>query len=1075
MEPNNSASSTMEKPDSLEVLVKTLDSQTRTFIVGAQMNVKEFKEHIAASVSIPSEKQRLIYQGRVLQDDKKLQEYNVGGKVIHLVERAPPHTQLPSGASSGTGSASATHGGGPPPGARGPGASVHDRNANSYVMVGTFNLPSDGSAVDVHINMEQAPIQSEPRVRLVMAQHMIRDIQTLLSRMECRGGPQAQHSQPPTQTPTAAPEPVALSSQTSEAVESEAPPREPMEAEEVEEHAPAQSPELTPSGPATAGPSPAPETNAPNHPSPAEYVEVLQELQRLESRLQPFLQRYYEVLGAAASTDYNNNQEGREEDQRLINLVGESLRLLGNTFVALSDLRCNLACAPPRHLHVVRPMSHYTTPMVLQQAAIPIQINVGTTVTMTGNGTRPPPTPSAEAAPPGPGQASSLAPTSATVESTEAAPHPGPAPPPTTSHPRVIRISHQSVEPVVMMHMNIQDSGTQPGGVPSAPTGPLGPPGHGQTLGQQVPGFPTAPTRVVIARPTPPQARPSHPGGPPVSGALGAGLGTNASLAQMVSGLVGQLLMQPVLVAQGTPGMAPPPAPATASASAGTTNTATTAGLAPGGPTQPPPPQSSTTDLQFSQLLGNLLGPAGPGAGGPGMASPTITVAMPGVPAFLQGMTDFLQASQTAPPPPPPPPPPPLAPEQQTTPPPGSPSGGTGSPGGLGPESLSPEFFTSVVQGVLSSLLGSLGARAGSSESIAAFIQRLSGSSNIFEPGADGALGFFGALLSLLCQNFSMVDVVMLLHGHFQPLQRLQPQLRSFFHQHYLGGQEPTPGNIRMATHTLIMGLEEYVRESFSSVQVQPGVDIIRTNLEFLQEQFNSIAAHVLHCTDSGFGARLLELCNQGLFECLALNLHCLGGQQMELAAVINGRIRRMSRGVNPSLVSWLTTMMGLRLQVVLEHMPVGPDAILRYVRRVGDPPQPLSEEPMEVQGSERTSPEPQRENASPAPGTTAEEAMSRGPPPAPEGVSQEEQDGASVETEPWAAAVPPEWVPIIQQDIQSQRKVKPQPPLSDAYLSGMPAKRRKLRADIQKRLQEDPNYNPQRFPNTHRAFAEDP
>lgn len=44
-----------------------------------------------------------------------------------------------------------------------------------------------------------------------------------------------------------------------------------------------------------------------------------------------------------------------------------------------------------------------------------------------------------------------------------------------------------------------------------------------------------------------------------------------------------------------------------------------------------------------------------------------------------------------------------------------------------------------------------------------------------------------------------MVDVVMLLHGHFQPLQRLQPQLRSFFHQHYLGGQEPTSSNIRVS------------------------------------------------------------------------------------------------------------------------------------------------------------------------------------------------------------------------------------------------------------------------------------
>lgn len=66
---------------------------------------------------------------------------DVGGKVIHLVERAPPQTQLPSGASSGIGSTSATHGGGSLPGTRGSGASVHDRNANSYVMVGTFNLP----------------------------------------------------------------------------------------------------------------------------------------------------------------------------------------------------------------------------------------------------------------------------------------------------------------------------------------------------------------------------------------------------------------------------------------------------------------------------------------------------------------------------------------------------------------------------------------------------------------------------------------------------------------------------------------------------------------------------------------------------------------------------------------------------------------------------------------------------------------------------------------------------------------------------------------------------------------------
>ena len=44
MEPSDTTSTTtsMEEPDSLEVLVKTLDSQTRTFIVGAQVRPQYF-------------------------------------------------------------------------------------------------------------------------------------------------------------------------------------------------------------------------------------------------------------------------------------------------------------------------------------------------------------------------------------------------------------------------------------------------------------------------------------------------------------------------------------------------------------------------------------------------------------------------------------------------------------------------------------------------------------------------------------------------------------------------------------------------------------------------------------------------------------------------------------------------------------------------------------------------------------------------------------------------------------------------------------------------------------------------
>uniref|UniRef100_A0ACB8EFU4 Large proline-rich protein bag6 n=1 Tax=Sphaerodactylus townsendi TaxID=933632 RepID=A0ACB8EFU4_9SAUR len=1194
----------MAEPETLEVMVKTLDSQTRTFTVEAEITVKEFKEHIAGSVNIPSEKQRLIYQGRVLQDDKKLKEYNVGGKVIHLVERAPPQTQSPSlGGPSGAGPSPIPHNG---TGSRGTGPTVHDRNANSYVMVGTFNLPvsimdpqpptqSEGSSVDVHINMDQAPVQSEPRVRLVMAQHMLRDIQGILNRLEGHGNSQATSGSE--EAPSASPTERELM----EGAESE-PPSEPTPAEET-----------PPSG---AELPPAAEAAAPNHPSPAEYVEVLRELRGVESRLQPFLQRYEEILGTAGTADYNNNTEGREEDQQIINLVGESLRLLGNTFVALSDLRCNLSCDTPRHLHVVRPMSHYTAPMVLQQAAIPIQINVGTTVTMTGNGARPASASmeassqaaqAAQAAPAAQPSAPAPAEAGRPSEGPASSSSPGSTPTQTqasqTSHPRVIRISHQTVEPVVMMHMNIQDSGSQLGGSSAGGAPPMGPAGPGQGMGgaphmplpslppefmqavahqitqqamaaaasaatgQQVPGFQSAPTRVVIARPSTPSVRPTHPGSPqaPGQGTGGPGMGGNASLAQMISGLVGQLLMQPVIVAQGsgttssssssstssssssvssqaTFSTGTSASPPTASASAGTTNTATTAAggssaSAPGGPIPSGQPPTAAAELQFSQMLTNILeAPRLNVAGVAGVGSPTITVAMPGVPAFLQGMTDFLQATQIgmAPPhppeqaPPPPaasPPPPPSAPQSGPEAPPAGAGGGSGGRGGASAAVLPPEFFTSVVQGVLSSMMGSLSAQQGSTESIADFIQRLSGTSNIFEPGTEGALGFFGDLLSLICQNFSMVDMVMLLHGQFQPLQRIQPQLSRFFREEYLHGQEPTERNVRMATYNLINGLEEYIRESFASVQVQDGVDITRTNLEFLQEQFNRIATHILHCTDNSFGFRLLELCNQGLFECLALNLYCLRGEQAALTAVINDRIRRMSADMNPSLVSWLTTMMSMRLQVILEHMPVTEEQILQYVRRVGDPPQPVPEEPMDLQAAEQLSDALQHEGAaSPAPATTAEEAMPQQQRGEPEDEEPQQGEPPAPDAEPWAAAVPPEWVPIIREDIQGQRRLKQQPPLSDAYLSGMPAKRRKtmqgdgpqlllseavnkaakgagvkpltsseslhreladpalqegyrqqLKSDLQKRLQADPSFTPQRFPNAQQAFvAED-
>ncbi|KAM6958805.1 large proline-rich protein BAG6 [Aplochiton taeniatus] len=1215
----------------IEVTVKTLDSQSRSYQVCGELTVKEFKEHIAESVEIPVGKQRLIYQGRVLQDERTLTEYNVGGKVIHLVERTPPQTTQ-SGSGGGGVSAGGAEGGASAghPSASAPGG-PHDRNGNSYVMLGTFNLPvnlmdpqqiqmsvqqmmagvgeegrstrvstttgSNGS-VDVHINMDQS-MQSEPRMRLQLADHLLRDTWSLIHQLE---GPSSDSSSQ--QPEPEAPESTSSSSST----EGAAAAAQPMETSPPDP--PASAPSSS-SSTQTEGPP----RSGPNHPSPTEFVEVLSEVRRVEEKLRPFIERTHSILGAATSADYNNNTQEREEDQRVLNLVGEALRLLGNTLVALSDLRCNLTAPPPRHLHVVRPMSHYSAPVLLQGAMphIPIPINLGTTVTMTSNGRR---------STDGQGQ-----PPHSAGQPEQQDPGQVPAPPPNAANQqagqgqgadRVIRVTHQTMEPVVMMQMNIEG---ESGGGPQVPGQPT-PAGPGQPGGTpiQIPGIPPEfmqaimhqishqaaamaaassaghpgpaqagpnsmgeaslppQARVVITRPSFSPRIPQPAGtrgttinlraaGPPAGGLQSQGQGTPLTpspLTQMISGLVGQLLM---------PGQQGDPTSSSSSSSShshsfsfsassssdsfsttspsasantsGQTTTHTTSTTSIG---QPP---EGVSEGHLAQLLGSLLGGvAGPGAPGSGGA-PSITVTVPGAPGLFQGLSDLSQPNQPVyplpgQPPPPGTPAPPQAGSVGPPPAPQAPGAGGGEGGGAG-DSLSPELFTGIVQGVLSTMMGSLGAGQGTGESIAQFIQRLSQTSNLFTPGAGNAVGFFGDLLSLVCQSFSMVDMVLLLHGNAQPLSRIQPQLTDFFAEHCLQGREPTDANIAAAAGDLVDGLEEYVAESFAAVTVREGVDIVQTNMAFLRQQFTRMASHVLRCTDHTFGPRLLLLCTQGLFEGLALNLYCLRGEQRALAAVINHRIRRMSAEVNPSLVNWLTSMMSMRLHLILEHNPVTEAHIRHYViraqvhaeRSTQRPPGPFH---LSLLGSHlAVLCRRMDETLSPAPPSPTSEALalageshdlgpSTGAPTPPRRSSSLEtrsavamagKEEAGPEAEPWAAVLPPEWVPILRQDMLSQRKIKSQPPLSDAYLHGMPAKRRKtaqgdgphlslsdavsraaraagvrpvtapdslqgelerpelqevyaeqVKNDIKERVREDPNYNSQRFPNTHRAFS---
>ncbi|CAG9781977.1 unnamed protein product [Diatraea saccharalis] len=88
----------------IQFTIKTLDSKNHHFTVDDEITVQQLKEKVREQMGIETNLQRLIFCGRVMQDDKKLSRYDIDGKVVHLVQRAPPRSRrrIAYGSSSGS-------------------------------------------------------------------------------------------------------------------------------------------------------------------------------------------------------------------------------------------------------------------------------------------------------------------------------------------------------------------------------------------------------------------------------------------------------------------------------------------------------------------------------------------------------------------------------------------------------------------------------------------------------------------------------------------------------------------------------------------------------------------------------------------------------------------------------------------------------------------------------------------------------------------------------------------------------------------------------------------------------------
>jgi hypothetical protein len=63
--------------ETMEIKIKTLDSQSYTIRVAKNVAVPALKEHLATVVGVPADSQRLICRGKVLKDDQLLSAYSI--------------------------------------------------------------------------------------------------------------------------------------------------------------------------------------------------------------------------------------------------------------------------------------------------------------------------------------------------------------------------------------------------------------------------------------------------------------------------------------------------------------------------------------------------------------------------------------------------------------------------------------------------------------------------------------------------------------------------------------------------------------------------------------------------------------------------------------------------------------------------------------------------------------------------------------------------------------------------------------------------------------------------------------